>query len=132
MTLDRTAQATEQALLSVHYAPEPSSSSATASPAPTSDSTTPNTSPSAHEPADRVETINMTHSTSAEILEAFKGLTKGIEVQPTAEEKEELRLLEEQRARSARDAKVSADVRARKKREEMLLEQARGDMASNS
>lgn len=74
----------------------------------------------------------MTHSSSAEILEAFKGLTKGMPVEPTAEEREELRLLEEQRVRSARDAKVSAEVRARKRREEELLEQARGDVASAS
>lgn len=53
-------------------------------------------------------------------------------VEPTAEEREELRLLEEQRVRSARDAKVSAEVRARKRREEELLEQARGDVAGAS
>ena len=63
----------------------------------------------------------MTHSSSAEILEAFKGLTKGMPVEPTAEEREELRLLEEQRVRSARDAKVSAEVRARKKRTSSAL-----------
>lgn len=133
MSIDRTASQTDPALLSVHYtnpsAPQ-SSSSATSAPA-ARDSTTKNTTPSEADPTERVETINMTHTTNAEILEAFVRLTKAYPVEPTAEEKEELASLEEQRIRSVAASKLSAEVRARQKREKELLEQARGDIAAS-
>lgn len=133
MSIDRTASQTDPALLSVHYtnssAPQ-SSNSATSAPA-ARDSTTKNTTPSEADPTERVETINMTHTTNAEILEAFVRLTKAYPVEPTAEEKEELASLEEQRIRSVAASKLSAEVRARQKREKELLEQARGDIAAS-
>ncbi|KAM0719726.1 hypothetical protein Q7P37_003859 [Cladosporium fusiforme] len=132
MTIDRNAAQTDQALLSVHYtnpsAPQ-TSSSATSSPA-ARDSTTKNTTPSEADSTERVETINMTHSTNSEILQSFVQLTKAYPVEPTAEEKEELALLEEQRVRSAAASKLSAEVRARQKREKELLKQARGEIAA--
>ena len=73
----------------------------------------------------------MTHSNNTQILEAFVRLTKAYPVEPTAEENEELASLEEQRLRSAAASKLSAEVRARQKRERELLEQARGDMAAS-
>ena len=133
MSIDRTAAQTDPALLSVHY-PNPdavqSSSSATSAPA-ARDSTTKNTTPSDASSTERVETINMTHSNNTEILEAFVRLTKAYPVEPTAAEKEELATLEEQRVRSAAASKLSAEVRARQKREKELLEQARGDIAAS-
>jgi large subunit ribosomal protein MRP49 len=132
MSIDRTALQTDPALLSVHYTnPDAvqSSSSATSAPA-ARDSTTKNTTPSDAASTERVETINMTHSNNTEILEAFVRLTKAYPIEPTAEEKEELASLEEQRIRSAAASKLSAEVRARQKREKELLEQARGDMAA--
>jgi large subunit ribosomal protein MRP49 len=132
MSIDRTALQTDPALLSVHYTnPDAvqSSSSATSAPA-ARDSTTKNTTPSEAASTERVETINMTHSNNTEILEAFVRLTKAYPIEPTAEEKEELASLEEQRIRSAAASKLSAEVRARQKREKELLEQARGDMAA--
>jgi len=133
MTIDRTASQTEKALLSVHYtAPDAaqSSTSATSAPAPR-DSTTKNSTPSEADSTERVETIDMTHSNNTQILEAFVRLTKAYPVEPTAEENEELASLEEQRLRSAAASKLSAEVRARQKREKELLEQARGDMAAS-
>ena len=133
MSIDRTAAQTDPALLSVHYTnPDAvqSSSSATSAPA-ARDSTTKNTTPSDASPTERVETINMTHSNNTEILEAFVRLTKAYPVEPTAAEKEELATLEEQRVRSAAASKLSAEVRARQKREKELLEQARGDIAAS-
>jgi large subunit ribosomal protein MRP49 len=132
MSIDRTALQTDPALLSVHYTnPDAvqSSSSATSAPA-ARDSTTKNTTPSDAASTERVETINVTHSNNTEILEAFVRLTKAYPIEPTAEEKEELASLEEQRIRSAAASKLSAEVRARQKREKELLEQARGDMAA--
>lgn len=131
MTIDRTAAQTEQALLSVHYA-NPSapqtSSSATSSPA-ARDSTTKSSTPSDAASTERVETINMTHSNNSDILQALVRLTNAYPIEPTAEEKEELAVLEEQRIRSEAAAKLSAEVRAKQKREQELLEQARGEMA---
>lgn len=120
MSVDRTAAQTDPALLSVHYTNSDaaqSSSSATSA-------------PSEANSAERVETINMTHSNNSEILQAFVKLTKAYPVEPTAEEKEELASLEEQAVRSAAASKLSAEVRARQKREKELLEQARGDIAA--
>lgn len=132
MTIDRTAAQDEKAILSVHYtsdsAPQ-TSSSATSSPA-ARDSTTKNTTPSVAAPSDRVETINMTNFNNSQILDALVQLTKAYPVEPTAQDKEELATLEEQRVRSAAAAKLSAEVRARQKREKELLEQARGEMAA--
>lgn len=132
MTIDRTAAQDEKAILSVHYtndsAPQ-TSSSATSSPA-ARDSTTKNTTPSVAAPSDRVETINMTDFNNSQILDALVKLTKAYPVEPTAQDKEELATLEEQRVRSAAAAKLSAEVRARQKREKELLEQARGEMAA--
>jgi large subunit ribosomal protein MRP49 len=132
MSIDRTALQTDPALLSVHYTnPDAVQSSSSATSAPASrDSTTKNTTPSEAASTERVETINMTHSNNTEILEAFVRLTKAYPIEPTAEEKEELASLEEQRMRSAAASKLSAEVRARQKREKELLEQARGDMAA--
>lgn len=129
MTIDRTALSSDASTLSIHFAPSDApqtSTSATSSPAPT-DSTTTGTTPSAHTPTDRVETIDCKERTNGEIMEAVVQLTKAYPVEATAEDREELRVLEEQRLRSLRDSKLSQDVRARKKRERELLEQARGD-----
>lgn len=130
MTIDRTAAQTEQAILSVHFT-NPSaaqtSSSATSSPA-ARDSTTKGSTPSDADPTDRVETINMTHSSNSQILEALVQLTKAYPIEPTAQETEELAQLEEQRVRSAAASKLSLEVRARQKRENELLEQARGEL----
>ncbi|TKA32952.1 hypothetical protein B0A50_01178 [Salinomyces thailandicus] len=133
MTIDRTAESTDAAIMSIHFAPSESSpqtsDSATSSPAPVQ-STTGSTTPSAHAPTERVQTIDMKHRTDSEILQEVIRLTKAFPVEPTPEEQEEMRLLEEQRVRSTRDSKLSQEVRARQKREQELLEQARGDLAS--
>ena len=68
----------------------------------------------------------MKHRTPSEILEELVKLTSAYPIEATAEDKEEMRILEEQKVRSARDAKLSAEVRARTKREKESLEQARG------
>lgn len=119
MTVDRSAAQEDPAVLSVHFAPAEaaqSSESATSEPTPT--------------PTERVQTIDMKHRTNSDILEQLQMLTKGTPVEATAEDREEMQMLEEHRVKSARDSKLSQEVRARQKREKELLEQARGDVAS--
>ncbi|KAK3704187.1 hypothetical protein LTR37_014027 [Vermiconidia calcicola] len=125
-----------EATLSIHFtastsSPQTSPDSATSSPAPT-DSTTTTSSPSSHDPTERVETIDMKHRTNSQILQEVVRLTKAYPVEPTQQELEEMRLLEEQRVRSERDSKMSAEVRARVKREREIMEQARGDLAGQA
>ena len=83
-----------------------------------------------HTPTDRVETISMKFRSNSEILQELLRITKAVPVVPTLEERDELRLLEEQSVRSERDRKSSLEARARVKREKELLEQARGDVAA--
>lgn len=122
MTIDREVDQSDPATMSVHFAPEnvtQTSGTATASWAPS-------------QQTDRVETINMKNYTNSEILDALVQLTKAYPVEPTPDEREDLAKLEEQRRKSEKDSKLSQEVRARVKREKELLEQARGDVASQA
>jgi large subunit ribosomal protein MRP49 len=67
----------------------------------------------------------MKHRHDSEILEQLLKLTKAKVVRPTAEEQREMQEMEEQNARSERDAAMMAEVNAKRKREEEILEQAR-------
>jgi len=121
MTIDRSAPSSDPAVMSIHFASEDAahtSDSATSSP----DQAT----------TESVRTIDMKHRTNSEILQELVRMTKAFPVEATPEEREEIRLLEEHRARSMRDSKLSQEVRARQKREKELLEQARGDVASQA
>jgi large subunit ribosomal protein MRP49 len=77
----------------------------------------------------RVEKINMKNFTNSEILSALVALTHAKAVEPSPEDVELLRDLDEQRIRSEQDAKLSLEVRKRARRERELLEQAKGSMA---
>ncbi|KAK0344323.1 hypothetical protein LTR91_011934 [Friedmanniomyces endolithicus] len=129
MTTDRTARAEDPAVLSVHFtSPSPTQSSEdTASSSTTADSTT-----AAAQPTERVSTIDMKHRTNAEILEELVRMTKAQAVEATEAEREELRSLEEQRVKGAKDSAKSLEVRARVAREKQLLEQARGELAADA
>lgn len=105
MTVDQSAEAEDPAVMSIHLQAEETSE-------------------------EKIERINMKHFASSEILDAFVRLTKAQPVEPTPEDLEEAQELKEQEARSARDSKLSQEVRARVKREKELLEQARGDLAA--
>lgn len=130
MTIDRSALPTDPATLTVFYAPADAtqtSSSPTSSPAPTS-STSGDKAPSDYTPSDHTSSIIMTNKSSSEILGEVLRLTKAVAVEATPEERETLEKLEEARAKSERDSLLSKEVRERKKREEELLAQARGDL----
>ena len=136
MTIDRTAPQSDAATMRIHFAPEgaqqTSPDSATSSAAPITSTTTSGTPTSDHDPTERIETIEMKHKTNAEILDEFVRVTKAYPVEPTVEDREELRVLEEQRVKGLRDSKLSQEVKARVKREKELLEQARGDLAAQA
>lgn len=115
MTIDRTATSQDPAIMSIHFASPQQSSS----------------SDSEHLQTERVQTIDMTNRLNPDILQEFIRVTNAYPVEPTPEEKEEIRALEEQRVRSQRDRERSLEVRARLKREKELLEQARGDLGAS-
>lgn len=130
MTVDRTAQPQDIPTMTVFFAPENAqltSSSPTGSAAPTS-STSGDKAPSDYTPTERTEIIDMKNRTDEEILRDFMRVTKAQQVEATPDELEELRRLEEQRIRSERESKISLAVREKKKREEALLAQARGEV----
>jgi large subunit ribosomal protein MRP49 len=79
-------------------------------------------------PTERTEVINMKHRQDSEILEQLLKLTRAKVVRPTPEEQREIQEMEEQNARSERDAALMAEVNAKRKREEEILEQARGEV----
>lgn len=74
----------------------------------------------------------MKNYTNSEILDALVQLTKAYPVEPTPDDREELAKLEDHRRKSEKDSKLSQEVRARVRREKELLEQARGDVASQA
>jgi large subunit ribosomal protein MRP49 len=64
----------------------------------------------------------------SQILEELRILTKAQVIEPNETDLEEKRELEEQRRRSERDRTVMATLLAKKRKEEMLLRQARGEL----
>ena len=73
----------------------------------------------------------MKHRLDSEILDQLLKLTKAKIVLPTPEETRQIRELEEQNAKSARDATMMAAENAKRKREEEILKQARGTLETN-
>ena len=114
MTVDNSAEQADPATMSIYYANNADNVQ----------------SESESSENQRVEKINMKGYTNSEILDAFVKVTKAFPVEPTPEDQEELQKLEEQRKRSEEDSKLSQQVRAKVKREQELLRQARGDLAS--
>jgi large subunit ribosomal protein MRP49 len=70
----------------------------------------------------------MKHRLDSEILDQLLKLTKAKVVRPTAEEQRQMQEIEEQNAKSERDAAMMAEVNAKKKMEEDMLTQARGEV----
>lgn len=77
-------------------------------------------------------TINMKHKQESEILSQFLALSKGVPVTATPEEVQLMKDLEEQKARSERDSKRMQLVNEKRKRQEAILIQARGELAASA
>jgi len=69
----------------------------------------------------------MKHRPESEILDQLLAITRARIVKPTAEETRQIQEIEDQNARSERDSIMMAEVNAKRKREEAILIQARGD-----
>jgi len=130
MTIDRNVPQEDPAIMTVHFTSadaQQSSGSPTSAPAPTG-STSGDKTTSDHASTTRTEQISMTDRQASEILADLLRITKAVVVEATPEERETLEELEEARIRSERDSALSLEVRARRKREEALLAQARGEI----
>lgn len=73
----------------------------------------------------------MTNRLPGEILADLLRITKAVTVEATAEEREQLAELEEMRTRSEQDSRLGKELMAKRKREEALLAQARGEIAAD-
>jgi len=74
----------------------------------------------------------MKNRTDSEILSQLMALTKAKAVAPTPEDLEEIRKLEEFKAKSDADKAVSLKERAREKQKADMLAQARGEGAAET
>lgn len=72
----------------------------------------------------------MKHRHESEILSQLLLLTNATPVEPTAEELQQIRDLEDQRQLSERDSKRSQAVNEKRRRQEAMLAQARGEVAA--
>lgn len=130
MTVDRTAGQEETAMMTIHFtAPDAqqSSGSNTAAPAPTG-STSGDKKLGDHASTVRTEEISMTYRLPEEIMADVLRITKATIVEATEQEKEELEMLQQASVRAEKERATSLAVRAKVKREEALLAQARGEI----
>jgi large subunit ribosomal protein MRP49 len=134
MTVNRTNNQEGPALMTIYFTtPEAAENTKTEIPSTTQPHTS--TAPvaaSQHGPStERTEVINMKHRLDSEILDQLMSLTKARAVRATAEELREIQEMEEQNARSERDALKMAEVNEKRKREEAILTQARGEVEAS-
>ena len=73
----------------------------------------------------------MKHKHESDILSQLLSITQATPVVATPDEVVELRQLEDQRKRSEQDALMMAGVNEKRRREQALLQQARGSVAEN-
>lgn len=73
----------------------------------------------------------MKHRHETEILSQLLSITKAIPVEPTADDLETMKELEEKRKQSEIEAKKVKEVVEQRKREAAILAQAKGLVASN-
>ncbi|KAF4550140.1 Mitochondrial ribosomal protein L51 / S25 / CI-B8 domain-containing protein [Elsinoe fawcettii] len=133
MTIDHNAPNEEEPLMTVFFAPKDAiktSGSSTGGAAPTT-STSGDKVASDSTPTDRAESITMAWKKEEEILDDLIRVTKATTVQPTAEERAQLRQLAEDASRSKVDSERSLAVVAERKRQEAILKEARGEAATN-
>ncbi|KAL2073383.1 hypothetical protein VTL71DRAFT_10707 [Oculimacula yallundae] len=130
MTVNRTNDQSGPALMTIHFTtPEAAENIKTEISSTTSKQTSsaPVAATKAGPPTERTETINMKHRPESEILDQLLAITRARVLKPTAEELRQVQEIEEQDARSERDAIMMAEVNAKRKREEAIMIQARGN-----
>jgi large subunit ribosomal protein MRP49 len=132
MTINRTTDQKGPATMTIHFA---GPTIAESTPPAVSSTTTTQTSPAPvaksipMAPIERTATIDMKHRHESQILAQFLAITKAVPIEPTEEELEQIRELEEQQRLSEQDSKRSQAVNEKRKRAEAMLAQARGEVA---
>ncbi|CZS98631.1 related to ribosomal protein MRP49 [Rhynchosporium agropyri] len=130
MTVNRTNDQTGPALMTIHFTtPEAAETIKTEISSTTTKQTSsaPVAATKAGPPTERTEVINMKHRPESEILDQLLAVTRARVLKPTAEDLRQVQEIEEQDARSERDAIMMAEVNAKRKREEAIMTQARGN-----
>ncbi|PNS17010.1 Mannan endo-1,6-alpha-mannosidase DCW1 [Sphaceloma murrayae] len=128
MTIDRNIRQSDEALMTVFFAAEDApktSGTSTGAPNATT-STSGDKIATSQPPSERVETVTMAFKREEEILDDLIRITKATTIHPTAEEKEELRRLAEDGARSKRDSDACHAVNAERRKQAKILADARG------
>lgn len=72
----------------------------------------------------------MKHRHESQILVQLLAITKAVPIEPTEEESEQIRELEEQQLLSEQDSKRSQAANEKRKRAEAMLAQARGELSA--
>ncbi|KAJ5038110.1 uncharacterized protein L3040_006979 [Drepanopeziza brunnea f. sp. 'multigermtubi'] len=135
MTVNRTDDQSGPAIMTIHFTSPEAAAHIKTEISSTTDAQTssgPVPESKAGPPTERTETINMKHRPESEILDQLLALTRARVVKATAEESRQIQEIEEQRVRSEKDAILSAEVLAKKRREEAILAAARGSTGADS
>lgn len=114
MTVSRTLNPDDPALLTVHFAPS-STSTSTDSP-----------------PKERTEVFNIKNRKPFEILDQLLELTKATRIEATEDQLAEFREFAEKRTQSMKDAALMQKVNDRKKQEARRMAIARGEVKAES
>ncbi|OCK85749.1 hypothetical protein K432DRAFT_377395 [Lepidopterella palustris CBS 459.81] len=119
MTVSRNIEQEGDAKLIIYFTTPPQST-----PTPTSSPSAESTS----QPKPREVKIDIKHLHESAILAELLKATGGTEVLPTEVELEEIKQLEEEKEKSRRDSERSLEVRRKRKKEEEMMKQARGEV----
>lgn len=119
MTVNRTMNQEGPALMTVHF------NDAASSQIPSETGGKASSESASIDQAERVVTINMKHRHESEILSQLLAVAKAVPINPTPEELEQLRDLEEQQTLSEKDSTRHQAYNEAKKRKEAILAQAR-------
>jgi len=134
MTVNRTNNQEGPALMTIYFTTPEAAENTMTEISSTTQSHTSTAPVAASQPGpltERTEVINMKHRLDSEILDQLMSLTKARAVRATAEELRQIQEMEEQNARSERDALKMAEVNEKRKREEAILTQARGEIEAS-
>lgn len=133
MTINRTTDQERPAVMTIHFTDL--TAAANTMPAVSSTTNTQTSSALVSEstpmaPTERTATINMKHRNESEILTRLLAITKAVPIEPTKEDLEQIRDLEEKQRLSEEDSKRSQAVNEKRKLTEAMLAQARGEVAA--
>lgn len=133
MTVNRTSNQEGPALMTIHFttASEAANTKPPISTTASQDlSVAPVAPPTPVPETERIVQINLKHRHESEILSALMTETKAKALEPTAEDKELMRTLEEARKLNEANSARSKAVNDKRRAQEAVLAQARGELAA--